>query len=189
MTHRARLKSLLVSPPAMGERRGRRAAAVLVPVVEHKEGAHLLLIRRTKHLTHHAGEIAFPGGAVEASDATMQATALREAHEEVGLPPQKVEVAGFLAPYPTIANAPGFVIQPVVGFVPSGLAFTGDTYEVAELLEVPLDWAMNPAHHRRERVFWRGKWRSYYVMQWQQHRIWGATAGIIRDLYERSFAT
>jgi 8-oxo-dGTP pyrophosphatase MutT (NUDIX family) len=159
---------------------GRRVpAAVLVPIVARMSGPTVLLTVRTPHLEHHAGQICFPGGRIEPSDAHAAAAALREAEEETGLDPARVEVLGSLAPYDTVT---GFRIHPVVGWVEPPVALRADPFEVAELFEVPLAFLLDLSHYRRESYEWQGLRRSYWVVPWQGYRIWGATAGILRNM-------
>jgi len=171
------------------EGRSVAAAAVLVPLVQRPEGLTVLLTRRTDHLRDHAGQISFPGGRSEPEDASPDATALREAHEEVGLAPAHVEVIGALPPYTTVTN---FVVTPVVGLVLPRFELALDPFEVAEAFEVPLAWLMNPAHHRRHRFEYEGGQRQFLSMPWQgagadgltrEYFIWGATAAMLRNFY------
>ena len=171
------------------EGRSAAAAAVLVPLVQRPEGLTVLLTRRTDHLRDHAGQISFPGGRSEPEDASPDATALREAHEEVGLAPAHVEVIGALPPYTTVTN---FVVTPVVGLVLPRFELALDPFEVAEAFEVPLAWLMNPAHHRRHRFEYEGGQRQFLSMPWQgagadgltrEYFIWGATAAMLRNFY------
>ncbi|MGK2740425.1 CoA pyrophosphatase [Tepidicaulis sp. LMO-SS28] len=166
------------------ERKSLRLAAVLVPLVEREEGVTVLLTRRADHLASHSGQVAFPGGKVEPGEAPVDA-ALREAEEEVGLDRSFVEVAGFLDPYET---GTGFRILPVVSFVQPGFTLTIHEGEVAEAFEVPLTFLMDPAHHERHSVMWRGKRRAYYAMPYEEHYIWGATAGMLKNMYDRVYA-
>tara|TARA_R110002096_G_scaffold7837_1_gene33458 strand:- start:11303 stop:11944 length:642 start_codon:yes stop_codon:yes gene_type:complete len=158
-----------------------RLAAVLVPIIEHDAGPTLLLTRRADHLNSHSGQVAFPGGKVEPGETPVDG-ALREAEEEVGLDRSFVDVAGFLNPYET---GTGFRILPVISFVRPGFSLTAEPGEVAEIFEVPLSFLMNDDNHERHSVFWRGKRRAYYAMPYQGHYIWGATAGMIRNLHDR----
>jgi 8-oxo-dGTP pyrophosphatase MutT (NUDIX family) len=164
-----------------GSARGARQtdAAVLIGLVERAGGLHLLLTQRTTHLRDHAGQISFPGGRVERWDASIAATALREAQEEIGLDPAKVEVLGELATYDT---ATGFRIHPVVGWLTPPLELRLDPYEVDDVFELPLAFVVDPGNHRRQ-SFRRGPLtRTYYVLPWQNRFIWGATAGILVNL-------
>lgn len=159
-----------------------RLAAVLVAVVEHDTGPSVLLTRRADHLDSHSGQVAFPGGKVEASDASPAAAALREAHEEIGLAPDLVEIAGFLDTYQT---GTGFLMLPVVGFVKPGFTLSPDENEVADIFEVPLATLMDAAQYKSHDMFWRGKQRVYYSMDYQGYNIWGATAGVLMQMSRR----
>ncbi len=154
-------------------------AAVLVPIVTHEDEPTILLTRRADHLQNHSGQVAFPGGKVEASDASPSAAALREAHEEVGLDPSHVTIHGYLNTYET---GTGFRILPVVGFVRPGFSPTPDENEVAEIFEIPLRVAMAYGRYQFHKVKWQGQWRSYYSMQFEGYNIWGATAGMLRHM-------
>lgn len=158
-------------------------AAVLIGIVQRAQPM-VLLTERTRHLSAHSGQVAFPGGKRDPEDADASATALREAQEEVGLDPALVEVLGSLPPYVTTT---GFVVTPVVGLVPAEARYQPNPYEVADLFEVPLAFLLDPAHHQRhalERPEGRREWLS---MPYQdgpvQRYIWGATAGMLRNFY------
>lgn len=174
-----------------------RAAAVLVPVVMHAECVTVLLTQRTAHLHDHAGQISFPGGSREPDDVDLIATALRESQEEVGLSADQVEVIGHL---PTFMTGTGFSVVPVIGLVQAPLQLVPDSFEVAEVFEVPLHFLMNPAHHQRRAIpFMDGVRYTYaipYPRQWaldapesassgsaENYFIWGVTAGILRNFY------
>jgi 8-oxo-dGTP pyrophosphatase MutT (NUDIX family) len=163
--------------------RAPRHAAVLVPIVMGLRPT-LLLTERTAHLSSHAGQVAFPGGKVDDSDADACAAALRETHEEVGLPPDRVEVIGRLPEYLT---GTAYAVTPVVGLVRSGFSLAPNAHEVAQVFEVPLDFLMNPANHRRHALWWEGRERHWFSMPYSEgeseHYIWGATAGMLRNLY------
>jgi 8-oxo-dGTP pyrophosphatase MutT (NUDIX family) len=160
-----------------------RAAAVLVPLIEYVSGPHMLLTRRADHLGEHSGQVAFPGGKIDQGE-SVESAALREAEEEVGLLRAFVKVVGFLEPYET---GTGFRIVPVIGLVAPGFSLTLNKNEVAEAFEVPLEFLMNPANHERHSAEWRGRKREFYAMPYNGHYIWGATAGMIRELYDRVF--
>jgi 8-oxo-dGTP pyrophosphatase MutT (NUDIX family) len=156
-------------------------AAVLVPLVARAAGLTVLLTQRTSHLAAHAGQVAFPGGKVDAGDAGPLAAALREAEEEIGLARRFVEPLGYLDLYTT---GTGFSVAPTVALVTEGFTLNINPGEVAQTFEVPLAFLMDPANHQRQSREWRGKLRHFYAMPYQDHFIWGATAGMIRNLYE-----
>lgn len=163
-----------------------RQAAVLVPLVERPEGLTILLTQRASDLRHHAGQISFPGGRVEPEDASAQAAALREAEEEIGLPPGRVTLVGTLDTYETRT---GFEIVPVVGLVAPPFAMRLDAREVAEVFEVPLAFILDPANHERHSRVFQGVRRQFYAMPYGERYIWGATAGMLINLYEVLAAT
>jgi 8-oxo-dGTP pyrophosphatase MutT (NUDIX family) len=174
--------------PSVWERAGVAAtkpAAVLVPVVDRPEPA-VILTMRTAELPSHAGQIAFPGGKIDQGDQGPLAAALREAQEEVGLDPRLVEPLGYLDLYLTFS---GFRILPVVARVSPGYKLTLNASEVADAFEVPLDFLMGPENHQRHSRDWKGIQRHYYAMPYQERYIWGVTAGILRNLYERVYGT
>lgn len=162
------------------------AAAVLIALVVRPDAPGVLLTLRTDHLKDHAGQISFPGGRTEPSDRDAVETALREAEEEIGLPRAQVEVIGRLPAYTTVTN---FVVTPVVGLVPDGLALRPDPFEVATVFEVPLTHLMAPANHRRHAFEGQGVRREFLSMPWQpapdapEVFVWGATAAMLRNLY------
>jgi 8-oxo-dGTP pyrophosphatase MutT (NUDIX family) len=160
-----------------------------VPLVQRPQGLQVLLTRRTEHLRDHAGQISFPGGRAEPDDADAVAAALREAEEEIGLPRARVDVIGALPPYTTITD---YVVTPVVALVQPPFDLRLDAFEVAEAFEVPLQFLMTPAHHRRHEFDWQGRRRQFLSMPWQapgpdgaprEYFIWGATAAMLRNLY------
>jgi 8-oxo-dGTP pyrophosphatase MutT (NUDIX family) len=160
-------------------------AAVLIPLVPRASGMTLLLTQRTQHLRDHAGQISFPGGRCEDTDDTAQATALREAQEEVGIDPAQVEILGELPEYST---ATGFSITPVIGLVTPPLNLKLDDFEVAEVFEVPFEFLMDTANYQQHTIEFQGMQRDYYAMPWKGYFIWGATAGMIVALQRRLFA-
>ncbi|WP_235927748.1 CoA pyrophosphatase [Sandarakinorhabdus rubra] len=164
-------------PPATGL----TPAAVLMAISDEPE-PQLLFTRRTAHLKRHAGQVAFPGGRQDEGDEGPIATALREAHEEVALPPGVVEVLGTLDPYRT---GTGYLVTPVVGVVPPGLVLRPDPGEVDELFHVPLAHVLDPANHLRQSGQWQGQTRHYWAIRHEPHLIWGATAGMIVALSRR----
>ena len=161
-----------------------RPAAVLIPVVEHSQPT-VLLTQRSAHLNEHAGQISFPGGKIDAADASPLETALREAEEEIGLDREFVDPIGYLDVYGTSF---GFRILPTVARVRPGFKLQINASEVDDAFEVPLAFLMNPANHQRHAKEFRGMERTYYAMPYEERYIWGATAGILRVLYERIFA-
>jgi len=156
-------------------------AAVLVALVDRPEGVHVLLTKRTLHLSDHAGQISFPGGRIEGSDPNPIHTALRESEEEIGLLPQQVKVLGTLREYfiPT-----GYRVIPVVGWVQPPLTLKADKFEVAEIFEVPLEHFFDPRRHVIKEDMKAGQKRRYYSIPYQDWHIWGATAGILVELYQ-----
>jgi len=154
-------------------------AAVLIGLLPAADGPRILLTRRTDHLKDHAGQIAFPGGRIEPDDPDPVAAALREAEEELGLDRRRVEVLGEIARYRTRT---GFLIHPVVGWIEPPAAFRPDPFEVAELFELPLSFALDPANHRRDAVEREGRRREFWVLPYEDRYIWGATAGILVNL-------
>ena len=155
-------------------------AAVLVPVVTHPAGLTVVFTRRTAQLRSHSGQISFPGGRTEPGDADAEATALREAEEEIGLARSRVEV---LARLPEYLTRTGFRVTAVVGLVAPPLELVPDAREVDEVFEVPLDFLLDPRNHRRESRTIGERLASYYVIEHQGHVIWGATAGMLVNLY------
>ncbi len=161
-----------------------RTAAVLVPLVQRSEGTTILLTRRTDHLLHHPGQVSFPGGQAEEHDAGPVQTALREAEEEIGLLHDRVEVMGFLDPYQTVT---GFLVAPVVGFVTPPFTLNPDPFEVAEVFEVPLDLVLDPINHQRHSRLFQGQRREFYVLPYKHYYIWGATAAMLVNFYEKLY--
>jgi 8-oxo-dGTP pyrophosphatase MutT (NUDIX family) len=158
-----------------------RPAAVLFGILPRKEGATALLTLRPDTMADHAGQVAFPGGKVDPIDLDEVAAALREAHEEVGIAPEDVDVLGKGAAYVTGTK---YRITPVVGLLPHDFVPVPEPGEVAAVFETPLDFLMNTANHHTGEAFYRGKHRTYYEMPHNGYRIWGVTAGIIRRLYQ-----
>ncbi len=159
-------------------------AAVLVPIIEYEKGPHILLTRRADHLSKHSGQVAFPGGKIEDSDATPIITALREAKEEIGLAADYVETVGLME---RMVTGTGFVILPVVAFIRPGFDLQIDRGEVADVFEVPLQFLMDQKNHQIKQYHYKKKSYQYYEIPYQGYRIWGATAGMLRRLSERAF--
>jgi 8-oxo-dGTP pyrophosphatase MutT (NUDIX family) len=155
-----------------------------MPLIERENGLSLLLTQRTHSLSTHAGQIALPGGRVDASDADVVSAALREAREEVGLPSSHVRVLG---PLPEYVTGTAVVVTPVVALVMPGFELRPNPHEVADVFEVPLAFLMDPRNHHRHEAMWRGELRQWYAMPYHdgdvERFIWGATAGMLRNLY------
>lgn len=156
-----------------------KAAGVLIPIIEHREELSVLLTRRAEHLRYHAGQVSFPGGRMEAGDADVRATALRETHEEVGISPGEVEIAGYLDPVLTIT---GYTVTPVVGLVRPGVELAVDPGEVQHAFEVPLSFLLDARNaHESTRVL-HGVSIPVLEFNYASERIWGATANIVMIL-------
>jgi 8-oxo-dGTP pyrophosphatase MutT (NUDIX family) len=155
-------------------------AAVLIPLVLKEDGLWVLLTQRTNHLRDHAGQISFPGGRMDSEDHSPNETALRESEEEIGLDPKRVEIIGHLPQYLTVS---GYSVTPVVGLVEAQAEYVLDEFEVADVFEVPLSFLLDPANHQ-VRV-WQSEQggRRFYSMPYENRFIWGATAGMLRNLY------
>ena len=160
-----------------------RPAAVLVPIIEREE-LSVLFTQRTAHLTDHAGQISFPGGKIDADDASPAAAALREAEEEIALVRSFVEPIGYLDIH---MNPFGYRIVPVLARVRPGFALRLSPSEVDDAFEVPLAFLMSPQNHERESRDWNGLTLTLYAISFGDRTIWGATAGILRNLYERVY--
>lgn len=157
-----------------------RPAAVLVPLVRREPGITVLLTQRTEDMPSHAGQIAFPGGRTQQEDADAEATALRETEEEVGISRKFVQVIGEVDPYRT---GTGYEITPVVGIVTPGFTIHADPREVADVFEVPLAHFLDVQNHRIDSRVWQGRERRYYAMPYGDRYIWGATAGMLKNLH------
>ncbi|SIO49266.1 8-oxo-dGTP pyrophosphatase MutT, NUDIX family [Rhodovulum sp. ES.010] len=159
-----------------------RPAAVLVPLTPGPGGLRVILTKRSSRLKHHPGQIAFPGGKLDAGDDGPVAAALRESHEEIGLPPGQVDVLGTL---PTHETVTGFTVTPVLGFVRDAFHWLPEVGEVDEVFDVPFAHVMAPAHYTVQSRFWRGQRRYYFTVPYGPYYIWGATARILRGLADR----
>lgn len=159
----------------------RQEAAVLIPIVDRPEGPTVLLTVRSSDLASHAGQISFPGGRVDQTDADRIATALREAHEEVNIPPAAVDVIGALGVH---HGGLGFAVTPVVGVIDPSAPFRANPREVAEIFETPLSWLADLANHTTEEREHQGIKYRMFAAPFGRHHIWGLTAGILRSLAE-----
>jgi len=167
--------------PGMGPEGPLTPAAVLVPLVLRRDGPTVMLTQRTDHLYDHAGQISFPGGRIEDGDATPEAAALRETEEEVGLDRARVELIGRLDTY---VVRTGFEVTPAVGFVHPPFDINPDPFEVAEVFEVPLDFVLDRGNHERQSREFKGVQRFFFVMQYKDRYIWGATAAMLVNLVD-----
>jgi 8-oxo-dGTP pyrophosphatase MutT (NUDIX family) len=165
----------------LGDTIQHRAAAVLIPITDRAEPG-VILTQRPTWLRSHAGQVAFPGGKVDDSDENSIFAALREAEEELNIPPARVEVIGVADTY---YSGSGYSIAPVVGIIPPDLEIQPNPQEVEDWFEVPLAFLLDPANSIKKEANWNGQQRSYYDMQWGERRIWGVTAGIIANLVRR----
>jgi len=159
-----------------------REAAVLVPIMNHAAGLSIVLTQRTQHLAAHAGQIAFPGGGIDPGDETPLAAALRETEEEIGLPADRVRVIGRLDTYITRT---GYRVEPFVGLIEPPVALTPEPGEVADIFEVPLAFILGDRMPERHSRRYQGKTRHFYVFPYGERYIWGATAGMLKNLRDR----
>jgi 8-oxo-dGTP pyrophosphatase MutT (NUDIX family) len=171
------LRDIIVRP-------GLRDAAVLVPIVDHADGATVIFTQRTDKLRSHAGQISFPGGRVDPGDGSPEAAALRETEEEIGLTAGEIELVGRMPDYIT---GSGFRIAPVFGIVRPNFILTINEDEVVDAFEVPLSFLMDPVNHGRGSRVWNERERYFYTMPFGERHIWGITAGIVRTIYERLY--
>lgn len=156
-------------------------AGVLIGLLGHADDPQVVLTRRTAHLKNHAAEISLPGGRVEVGDVGPEAAALREAFEEIGLSPDRVDVLGCLSPHLTVSQ---FRVYPFVGWIEPPLDYVIDAYEVEEVFEVPLSFVLDQTNHHWENAVFAGRRHGFHVLDYPDHRIWGATAGILVSLAE-----
>jgi 8-oxo-dGTP pyrophosphatase MutT (NUDIX family) len=157
-----------------------KPASVLVPIVARGEELTVLFTRRTAHLRDHSGQISFPGGRAEPHDPSPESTALRETAEEIGLDPARVEIVARLTEYHTRT---GYRITPVVGLVTPPFRLVPDAYEVDEVFEVPLSFLLDPRNHQRHSREFQGEIRWFFAIPYESYYIWGATAGMLVNLY------
>ena len=173
-----------LNPPAsLPPGRVLRPAAVLIALWVRPEGIRVILTKRASHLKHHPGQIAFPGGKVDAGDDGPVGAALREAREEIGLPSGQVEILGELPAHETVT---GFSVTPVLALMRGDFVAVPEAGEVDEAFDVPLTHVLDPARYAIERRLWMGQWRCYYVAPYGPYYIWGATARILRGLAMRA---
>ena len=159
-----------------------RPAAVLVPITARAGALNVLFTTRTAHLTQHGGQVSFPGGGAESGDTDAVATALRETHEEIGIPSALVQPFGYLDCFETIS---GYCVTPVVGSLDAAYTTTLAADEVADVFEVPLDFFLDPANLRRRHIEWRGRPRDVFEFPYNDKNIWGATAAMLLSLVRR----
>jgi len=156
-------------------------AAVLIPLINHPQHTTVLLTRRTEHLSHHPGQVSFPGGHSDPGDGSPEETAMRETEEETGIDRSHIDIIGRLDDYETRT---GFRITPVVAMVSPPFDVKPDPHEVAAVFEVPLSFLLDPANHQRHAREFEGTKRQFFAMPYKDHFIWGATAGMLINLYE-----
>ena len=161
-----------------------RDAAVLIPVVDHGDEATVILTKRAEKLTSHSGQVAFPGGRIDPTDASPEAAALRETAEEIGLDEKHIEIIGRMPDY---VSGSGYRIAPVLAIVQPGFELSINEHEVDAAFEVPLRFLMDPINHQQNSRVWGDREWLFYDMPYGGQRIWGVTAGIIRTLYERLY--
>ncbi len=167
--------------PTLGSNANLRPASVLIPVVNRLGMAQIILTRRAQDLTHHAGQVSFPGGKQDEGDATALDAALREADEEIGLRRDQVSILGAMQAHRTVTS---FVVSPFVGLVDANFVARPDPSEVAEVFEVPLDFLLQAENFQIHSRLWRDQRRQFYVIPYGPHYVWGATARILRALAE-----
>jgi 8-oxo-dGTP pyrophosphatase MutT (NUDIX family) len=159
-----------------------RPAAVLVPLITRKNGLTVMLTRRNEQLKNHAGQISFPGGSVDDNDRNPTHTALRETEEEIGLDPDCIKIIGSLDEY---IVGTGYLVNPIIGSVKPPFKLIRQEDEVSEIFEVPLDYLIQPTNFERYSRYFNGKMRHHLAIKWKDYFIWGATAGILRNLSQR----
>ena len=156
-----------------------KKAAVLIPLIDDGNQLFILLTKRSMHLRHHPGQVAFPGGKVEEVDATLMHTASRETHEEIGLPPNLIKVIGNLHSYEVIS---GFEVTPFIAFIPNNFNYIQDDNEVSDIFKVPLKHFLEPKNHISFEIKRKDFTHQLHFLPYQQYNIWGATASMIKDL-------
>lgn len=158
-----------------------RSAAVLIPLIQHEQRLELLLTQRADHLRHHPGQISFPGGSIESTDDSLETTALRESHEEIGLSATNVDLLGRLGDYYTVS---GYQVTPIVGVIKQPFKPELDSSEVSRMLSIPLNFLMSPDNFSLQEVLYDNEIRHYFSAHYKQDEVWGVTAGIIVAFYE-----
>jgi len=153
-----------------------KPAAVLIPLVDHRDGMTVLLTKRAQHLKTHSGQVSFPGGRCDPEDENAIATALRETEEEIGIDRSHIRILGAMEDYETIT---GFVVTPVVGIIRPGFKLNVDEGEVADAFELPLDFVLDEKNHELQSRVWNDRKRYYYVLMNDKHNVWGATAAML----------
>lgn len=159
----------------------KRKAAVLVPIIAYPSGLTVLFTQRAELITEHAGQISFPGGRYEASDQTLEKTAIRETEEEIGLPAQQIQIIGQLPSYETVSGK-GFIVTSFVALISPPITLIIDAREVTTTFEVPLEFLLDKANYKRRHRMWQGKRRYFYVIEYDGYIIWGLTARILVSL-------
>ena len=182
--HRFQLHNLSESTHKYKYHRQLKNAAVLIPIVEvdlgdNKKQLDILFTKRAEHLTHHGGQVSFPGGKVELFDDGLINTALREAQEEIGLNIHGIEIVGQLHPYQTIS---GYIVTPIIAFISAEQNYIMDNNEVAEIFQVPLHHFLNTNNHHSIKIFQKNSHHQVHFMPYQQYNIWGATDAMLKDL-------
>ncbi len=177
--HKFKLRQLDSSSHEYRHHSTLKSAAVLIALIDDNEGLNVLLTKRATHLRHHPGQISFPGGKKEPEDQNSVVTALREAHEEIGLSPNGVNVIGQLHPYQTIS---GYIVTPIIALISNRETFIKDENEVSEIFQVPLQHFLNTENHLQVTVYHQSKPHQVPFMPYNQYNIWGATAAMLKDL-------
>lgn len=162
------------------EREEKALAAVLVPIISYPDQFTIILTQRTKHLKNHPGQISFPGGGYEEKDLHLQTTALRETFEEIGIAENKITLLGELPQIQTLSGD-GYLVTPYVGVIKPPVKFNINSDEVDDIFEIPLQYLLDLTHYRKENVIRKGKQHSYYVINYENRFIWGATASILHE--------
>ena len=176
---RFQMQSLPVSAHKFRYQQQLKNAAVLIPILSYNNQLEVVLTKRASHLTHHPGQVSFPGGKVEKFDLDITATALRETHEEIGLEPSCIDVIGQLQPYQTIS---GYEVTPIIAMVSNQKSYHIDKNEVAEVFHVPLTHFLHRKHHVQIPVYHYGEQHNVHFMPYKKYNIWGATAAMLHDL-------